>query len=62
MGMKTGTSTGGIETSKRYRAKQRRRRASEEQRWAALAGPVEVRSAPRTVEDDGQGVKDQAGL
>lgn len=37
---KTGTSTGGIETSKRYRRKQDRRRREEEARWKSLNGPV----------------------
>lgn len=51
MGKRYGTSTSAVETSARYRAKQAKRRRSEEARWAALAGPVEVRSATPTVDD-----------
>lgn len=51
MGKRYGTSTSGIETSPRYRAKQAKRRRREEDRWAAKAGPVEVRSATPTVDD-----------
>lgn len=58
---RVGTSTGAIETSPRYRKKQQKRRRLEEAEWAALAGPVEVRSAQPTVEEPDQGVNDQAG-
>jgi hypothetical protein len=41
--MKTGTSTGGIETSARYRRKQAKRRKAEEAAWTASNGPVLLR-------------------
>jgi hypothetical protein len=43
MAKKTGTSTGGIETSSAYAKKQRRRRAAEERRWEDLSGPIILR-------------------
>jgi hypothetical protein len=39
----TGTSTGGIETSARYRKKQARRRREEERAWAEQNGPIILR-------------------
>ena len=41
--MRTGTSTGGVETSARYRRKQARRRAAEEATWAEQNGPIVMR-------------------
>lgn len=38
--MKSGTSTGGVETSPRYQRKKRNERAAEEARWKELNGPV----------------------
>lgn len=43
MAKKTGTSTGGIETSAAYRRKRARRRREEERDWASRNGPVIVR-------------------
>ena len=43
MAKKTGTSTGGIETSGAYKRKRARRRRAEEREWAAKNGPVIVR-------------------
>jgi len=43
MGRRYGTSTNAVEVSPRYRAKQARRRRTEEASWAAKAGPVETR-------------------
>lgn len=43
MAKKTGTSTGGIETSTRYRRKQAARRKAEEREWAEKSGPVLIR-------------------
>lgn len=43
MNKKTGVSTGAIETSKRHRKKQARRRAAEERAWAEQNGPVVLR-------------------
>jgi hypothetical protein len=40
---KTGTSTGGIETSKRYRKKKARQLAAEQREWEAKNGPVILR-------------------
>lgn len=37
---KTGTSTGGVEQSPRYRRKKAHERAAEEKRWLELSGPV----------------------
>lgn len=41
--MKTGTSTGGIWTSKRYDKKRKRKRDAEEARWADQNGPTIIR-------------------
>lgn len=43
MAKKTGTSTGAIETSARYRRKQAAKRRAEEKAWAEKSGPVVVR-------------------
>jgi hypothetical protein len=37
---KTGTSTGGVEASPRWRKKRERARKAEEARWKSLSGPV----------------------
>lgn len=58
----TGTSLGGVEATPARRRREARRRRDEEARWAALAGPVEVRAIPASHgHDDAQGVNDQAG-
>lgn len=41
--MKTGTSTGGIWTSKRYDKKRKRKRAAEEASWESKSGPTVIR-------------------
>lgn len=41
--MKTGTSTGGVETSKRYQRKRARKRAAEEKSWDDQNGPTLMR-------------------
>jgi hypothetical protein len=43
MANKTGTSTGGVETSARYRKKKARQRRAEEQAWEEKSGPVLLR-------------------
>ena len=43
MAKRTGTSTGGIETSARYRKKKARRQREEEAAWAEQSGPVLIR-------------------
>jgi hypothetical protein len=58
----SGTSLGGVETTPSRRKRDARRRRDEEARWAALAGPVEVRAVPASHGHDvDQGVNDQAG-
>jgi hypothetical protein len=42
MAKRTGTTTGGIEVSARWRRKQAARRRREEAEWAAKSGPVTV--------------------
>lgn len=41
--MKTGTSTGGIWTSKRYDKKRKRKREAEQASWEAQSGPTIIR-------------------
>jgi hypothetical protein len=41
--VKTGTSTGGVETSKRYERKRARKRAAEQKAWDEQNGPVILR-------------------
>lgn len=41
--MKTGTSTGGVWTSKRYDKKRAKKRAAEEKAWADQNGPTIMR-------------------
>ena len=46
----TGTSLGGVEVSAARRKRQAKKRAAEEKRWAAKAGPVIVRRVdPETI-------------
>lgn len=47
--MKTGTSTGAIETSKRYAKKQARRRRAEEKAWEEQNGTVLIRIGNREI-------------
>lgn len=54
--MKTGTSTGGIETSARYRRRRAAARRAEEKAWAERSGPVTVRRR----QDDGLDVEQAA--
>jgi hypothetical protein len=56
--MKTGTSTGGIEVSKRYLKKQARRRAAEEKRWADESGPTIIRIGEHEIFVKSQAKKD----
>jgi|1186.fasta_scaffold653629_2 hypothetical protein len=58
--MKTGTSTGGIETSKRYAKKQSRRRKAEEERWAGESGPTIIRIGDHEIYVKSQAKKDIA--
>jgi len=58
--VKTGTSTGAIETSKRYAKKQARRRRAEEERWEAESGPVIIRIGEHEIFVKSQTKKDVA--
>lgn len=58
--MKTGTSTGGIEVSKRYTKKQARKRAAEEKRWAEESGPVIIKIGQHEIFVKSQAKKDIA--
>lgn len=63
VGMKSGTSTGGVEHSPRYRKKREKQRRAEEARWASLNGPVisyvdeSVRRQPQPSEHDDRAVE-----
>ena len=56
---KTGTSTGGIETSARYKRRQARRRRAEEAEWAAKSGPVEIRYLDDVVRGEVEALVDE---
>lgn len=58
--MKQGTSTGGIETSKRYRRKQARKRAAENAAWEAQSGPTVIRIGDHEIFVKSQAKKDIA--
>lgn len=58
--MKNGTSTGGIETSARYRRKQRKRRTAENEAWAAQSGPTVIRIGDHEIYVKSQAKKDIA--
>lgn len=58
--MKTGTSTGGIEVSKRYVKKQARKRRAEEARWEAQNGPVVIKIGDHQIYVKSQAKKDVA--
>lgn len=49
VGKQVGQSTGGIETSKKWRRKKARQRRAQEQEWASKNGPVIVRVGDREV-------------
>ena len=59
MAKKTGTSTGGIETSARYKRRQARRRRAEEAEWAAKSGPVIVKRLEDVVRPGDQASTDE---
>jgi hypothetical protein len=56
--MKTGTSTGGLETSKRWKRKQARKRAAEEASWDAQNGPTLIRIGKHEIYAKSQAKKD----
>jgi hypothetical protein len=58
--MRTGTSTGGIETSKRYRRKQARKRQAQDEQWAAQNGPTIIRIGEHEIYVKSQAKKDIA--
>lgn len=58
--MKTGTSTGGIWTSKRYDKKRRRKVAAENEAWAAKSGPTVIRIGEHEIFVKSQAKKDVA--
>jgi hypothetical protein len=55
-----GTSTGGIETSARYRRKQAARRRAEEAAWAEQHGPTLIRIGEHEIYVKSQAKKDVA--
>jgi hypothetical protein len=58
MAKKTGTSTGGIETSARYRRQQAAARRAEELAWDKQNGPVLIRIGEYEIYAKSQGVRD----
>jgi hypothetical protein len=58
--MKTGTSTGGIWTSKRYDKKRARKRKAEEAGWEAQNGPTIIRIGEYEIYVKSQAKKDIA--
>jgi len=58
--MKTGTSTGAIETSKRYAKKKARRRRAEEASWEEQSGTVLIRIGDHEIYATSQAKKDVA--
>lgn len=58
--MRTGSSTGGIETSQRYRKRQARRRAAENAAWEAQSGPTIIRIGEHEIYVKSQAKKDIA--
>lgn len=58
--MKNGTSTGGIETSKRWQRKQARKRRAEAQAWAEQSGPTIIRIGEHEIYVKSQAKKDIA--
>lgn len=60
MAKQTGTSTGGIETSARYRRKQAAKRKAEEERWAAQNGPTILRIGEHEIYVKSQAKRDIA--
>ncbi len=58
MAKKTGTSTGGIETSARHRRRRAAARRAEEQAWDEQNGPVLIRLGGYQVYAKSQAVKD----
>ena len=57
---RTGTSTGGIETSARYRRKQAAKRRAEEQAWAEQHGPTLITIGGHSIYVKSQARKDIA--
>lgn len=60
MAKRTGTSTGGIETSSRYRRKRARARRAEEAAWAEQNGPTLLRIGEHEIYVKSQARKDIA--
>lgn len=58
--MKTGTSTAGIWTSKRYDKKRKRKREAEQASWEAQNGPVVIRIGEHEIFVKSQAKKDIA--
>jgi hypothetical protein len=58
--MRTGTSTGGIETSKRWHRKQAKKRRAEEAKWADQSGPVLLRIGDHEIYVKSQAKRDMA--
>jgi hypothetical protein len=56
-----GTSTGGIETSPEWKERRTRQLRRQEERWAAKAGPVEVRHVGDGAPEPGPGFGSVAG-
>jgi hypothetical protein len=58
--VKTGTSTGAVETSTRYRKKQARKRAAEEAGWQERNGPILLRIGSHEIYVKSQAKRDVA--
>ena len=58
--MKTGTSTGAVETSKRWQRKQARKRRAEEADWKDKSGPLLLRIGDHEIYVKSQAKKDVA--